>query len=156
MAFDFVLVIFVVSLLVVRHSRQPQSLQRVGVKTPGQAQAVVTLITHDRATRPRAVNSVDFSLVITLAAQLCLSGGNGRACIFIRRIVGSLAVIIAFINAPIILVRIIIVRVVIVRITVWVPRESEIEDEPRAVDKAATVAMPEVVAIAVPIVMPIG
>ena len=118
---------------------------------------MVTLITHDRATRRRAVNSVDFSMVITLAAQLCLSGGNGRACILIRRIVGSLAVIFAFVNAPIILVRIIIiVRVVIVRITVWVPRESEIENEPRAVNKTATMAMPPMVSTAIPITVPLG
>ena len=76
----------------------------------------------------------------------------------IGRIVGALNVVIriALINAGVVAVRIIIIRVVVVRITVWVPRESEIEDEPRAVDKTATVAMPEMVAIPIPIAMPVG
>ena len=54
------------SLLVACHSWQPQSAQRVRVKIPGHAQAMVTLITHDSPTGLRAEDAVDFSPVITL------------------------------------------------------------------------------------------
>ena len=65
MALEFVLVILLVSLLVTRHSWQPQSVQHVHVKTPGHAQAMVTLITHDGPTGFRSEDAVDFSPVIT-------------------------------------------------------------------------------------------
>jgi len=159
MTLDFVLVILLVSLLATRCSWQSEGLKRGCGKTTGYLQSVIALITRESQARLRSVNTVDYTAIITLLCQLCLSGGNRRVCVFIRRIVGSLTVIIAivaFVNVRVILVRIIIVRVVIVLITVWVPRESEIEDEPRAVDKTTAVAMPEMVAIPVPIAMPIG
>jgi hypothetical protein len=66
-ALDFVLVMILGSLLVACHSWQPQSVQRVRVKTPGHTQAVVALITHNRPTGFRAEDAVDFSAVITLS-----------------------------------------------------------------------------------------
>jgi hypothetical protein len=67
MVLGFVVVILLISLLVDCHSRQSQSAQRVRVKIPGYAQAMVTLITHDSATGFRAEDAVDFSPVITLS-----------------------------------------------------------------------------------------
>jgi hypothetical protein len=67
MALDFVLFILLVSLLITRHSWQPQSAQGVHLKASGHAQAVVALISHDGAPGFRAEDAVEFSLVITLS-----------------------------------------------------------------------------------------
>jgi hypothetical protein len=67
LALDFVVIILLDSLLVTSQSWQRQSMERVQVKTPGHAQAVVALITHDGATGFRPGDAVDFSTVIPLS-----------------------------------------------------------------------------------------
>ena len=74
---------------------------------------------------------------------------------------GALAVIIigvvAFVDTGIVIIGIVVtVRVVIVRIPgiVWI--ESDVIDEPETIGEMATVPMPPMVVIAIPITVPIG
>src|SRR5207237_7906108 len=84
---------------------------------------------------------------------------NIRVRGLIGRIVTALAVVIRIliVNAGIIAIRIWIVVIVgVVIVGVPVPREeSEIENEPITVDETATVPVPPVVGMTVPIAMPI-
>ena len=161
MVLDFVFVILLVSLLVACHSLQPESAQRVRVKIPGHAQALVTLVTHDRATGFRAEDTVDFSPVITLSRKLLLDCRDRGIGILPRRVVGALAVVIGIatlINPRIVVIRVVIRRVVAVAI--WIPIivriKSRVIDEPEAVDEVATMSVPPMITAPVPIAMPIG
>ena len=134
-------------------------MERVARQISGDAKAVIALIAHDCALRFGTEDAVDLSTVITFPRQLLLRSGNGRVGGLIGRIVGVLAVVTGvatLIDARIIAVRrIVIGGVVIVRIAV--PRkEPEIEDEPGVVDETATMTVPPMVGVTVPIAMPVA
>ena len=133
------------------------------LRLPGHAQALVTLITHNRATGFRAEDAVDFSagnnLVALTAPGLPQPWNRHMAT---DESVGALAGVIgtvAFINAGIVVIRIVSGSVVAVAIAVRIPIivriESRVVDEPEAVDEVATMSMPPMITAPVPITMPI-
>src|SRR5207302_8961150 len=151
----------------------------------GHAQTFVALITHQRVTRFRSENAIDLSVIITGSRQLILDVSHRRSLVRTRAVsaliigigvtlivVVRLIVVIVvsalvvgsrlIVNAGIIAIGAVgigIIVIVGVGIVVGpaVPRDkSEIEDEPGIVHPTATMSLPPMVAVTVPIAMPIS
>ena len=121
------------------------------------------MITHDGATGFRAEDAVDFSPIITLTRESLLRGSDGGIGVVIAVAVLSI-ILLALVSTRIVIGRFVVVRIPVVTVGVIVVRipilppwiESEVEDDPGPVDESAMMPVPDVIAAAIPIALPIG
>src|SRR6266568_2017495 len=126
-------------------------------------QAMIALILCDRGPRSRSENAIDLSAIITFPCQPLLRRRNRRVGVGIA--VTVLAVILfALVNAGIVIARVVAVRIRVVIVGVIVVRvvpirppriESEVEDDPGSVDEPTMMSVPNVIAAAIPIALPV-
>src|SRR5207302_11016639 len=114
--------------------------------------------------RLRAKHAVDLSVIITFSRELLLRGGNSRVgagisiAVLSVRLVALVSAGIVVARVVAVLIRIVIVSVIIVRVVrIRPPRiKSEVEDDPGAVDESAMMSLPDVIAAAIPIALPVS
>src|SRR5437588_2799384 len=141
---------------------QSQSVERVRRQSSGHTQSVAALVACHSLPCFRPSNAVDLSAIVTLARESLLRSGDDR----VGGLVGVTVLIgvgIA-VSARVVITRVVCVRIAVISVSVviigipvrppWI--ESEVKDDPGAIDESAMMPAPNVIAAAIPITLPIG
>src|SRR5262249_28972899 len=160
--FNFVLII---DRSVARYSTQSERGQRVVRQRASDLQSVIALKLRQCGASLRAEHTIDLSAIIAVVRKALLDRGNGR----VTTVIGVTVLVVVLFAAVVILIVAVSVRIIVVAVAISVdvvivripvrpapPRpKSNVEDHPRTIKPVATMSVPPVIRVMIPITMPV-